>query len=303
MNARALGRRPLVADRLPVAIHRRCEHREVSVGDAWLVGLAPRLVAVSGVVGVTLGGSRARSAQVEGSDFDIGVYYRPPLDTVALGELARAVAGADAKVTEPGAWGPWVDGGAWLRISGVQVDWIYRDIDRVQDCWTRAQRGVFAFHAQTGHPLGVPDFAYAGEVALGVVLADGTGELTPLHAETQTYPPALSAALLTRLSEADFLLAGMRKSMHRADSVWVAGCLFRVVLLCIHALHGQAGRWLVNEKGALASAAALSITPADFAGRASRILGHLGEFPGELRNTVTAAAALVDDTRSACAVT
>jgi hypothetical protein len=274
----------------------------VFVGDAWLIALAPRLQGVPGVVGVMLGGSRARSAHVEGSDFDIGVYYRPPLDTAALGELARWVAGADAEVTEPGGWGPWVDGGAWLRINGVAVDWIYRDIDRVQECWTRAQRGVFAFHAQTGHPLGVPDFAYAGEVGLGVVLADGTGELTALHAETQTYPHALSAALLARLSEADFLLQGIRKSMHRADSVWVAGCLFRVVLLCIHALHGQAGRWLVHEKGALASAAALPITPPDFAARASRILGHIGEAPVELTNTLTAAVALVDDTRSACAV-
>jgi hypothetical protein len=255
---------------------------------------------VSGIVGVMLGGSRSRSVGVESSDFDIGLYYRPPLDTAALSELARAIDGADAKVTEPGGWGPWVDGGAWLRIDGVQVDWIYRDIDRVRGCWRQAQRGEFAFHAQTGHPLGVPDFAYAGEVALGVVLADGTGELTALHAATQSYPPALSAALVARLSEADFLLAGMRKSMQRADSVWVAGCLFRVVLSCIHALHGRAGRWLVNEKGALASAAGLPITPADFAPRASRVLGHLGESPSELTDTLKRAAALVDDTRRAC---
>jgi hypothetical protein len=278
-----------------------CEHREIAVTDAWLIALALRLEGVSGVVGVMLGGSRARSAHVEASDFDVGVYYRPPLNTAALGQLARAVAGAHAQVTEPGDWGPWVDGGAWLRINEVQVDWIYRDIDRVQDCWTRAQRGVFVFHAQTGHPLGVPDFAYAGEVALGMVLADATGELTALHAATQTYPRALSGALLGRLWEADFLLAGLRKSMHRADSVWVAGCLFRVVMLCVHALHGRAGRWLVNEKGALASAAGLPITPSDFAARAGRILGHVGESSSELSTTLNAAAALIDDTRSVCA--
>lgn len=196
-----------------------------------------------------------------------------------------------------------MDGGAWLRIDGSPVDWIYRDIDRVHDCWARAQRGVFAFHAQTGHPLGVPDFAYAGEVALGAVLTDRTGELTALHGEMQTYPPALSAALVARLSEAEFLLAGMRKSTHRADSVWVAGCLFRVVLLCIHALHGRAGRWLINEKGALASAAALPLTTPDFAGRANRILGHVGESPTELVSTIEAATALVADTRKACRTT
>jgi predicted nucleotidyltransferase len=66
---------------------RRCEHREVSGSDAWLVALAARLEHVSGIVGVMLGGSRARSVGVESSDFDIGLYYRPPLDTAALSEL------------------------------------------------------------------------------------------------------------------------------------------------------------------------------------------------------------------------
>lgn len=254
------------------------------------------------MVAVMLGGSRARSEHLSDSDFDIGVYYRPPLDTAALGDLAREVAGPDATVTEPGGWGPWVDGGGWLRINGMPVDWIYRDIDRVWESWSRARRGIFDFHTQTGHPLGVPDFAYAGEVALGAVLADHTGELAALHAETQTYPPALTTALLTRLSEADFLLAGMRKSIHRADSVWVAGCLFRVILLCVHALHGQAGRWLTNEKGALASTAALPSAPARFVARASYILGHIGESPGELTSSIDAAAALVEETRTTSAV-
>jgi hypothetical protein len=272
----------------------------VTPSDAWLSELAARLARVPGVAAVTLGGSRARSAHTDASDFDVGVYYRPPLDTAALGQLACDVAGPTAVVTEPGAWGPWVDGGAWLRINGVAVDWIYRDIDRVQQCWVRAERGVFDFHAQTGHPFGVPDFAYPGEVALGVVLADNTGQLSALHSQTQSYPPALAEALLSRLSEADFLVGVLRKSLRRADPVWVAGCLFRVVLLCTHALHGRAGRWLVNEKGALASAAALPLAPQNFAARATRLLGHVGEAQSELTETIDAAAALIDATRTAC---
>jgi hypothetical protein len=272
----------------------------VSDVESWLVELAAQLGRVPGVVGVALGGSRARSAHVDGSDYDIGVYYRRPLDTAKLGNLAREVAGPGHEVTEPGAWGPWVDGGAWLQVNGVAVDWIYRDIDRVQECWARAQRGVFSFHAQTGHPLGVPDFAYAGEVALGVILADVTGELTALHVAAQTYPPPLSAALVDRLSEADFLISGLRKSLRRADSVWVAGCLFRVVLLCVHAIHGQAEHWLITEKGALASAEALPWAPSRFTIRATRILGRVGSSPTELAATIDAAAELISDTRASC---
>jgi hypothetical protein len=214
--------------------------------------------------------------------------------------LARAVSGSAAEVTAPGEWGPWVDGGAWLRIDGAAVDWIYRDLGRVQAAWDEAQRGQFRFNAQTGHPLGVPDFAYAGEVALGIVLHDPSGRLTEMKRGMHTYPTALADALVERLWEADFLLAGMRKSVHREDCAWAAGCLFRVVLLCAHALHGRAGRWLVNEKGAVTSAGRLPISPPEFSHRAEHLLGHVGTTTAELAKTLDRADELVSDTRSAC---
>jgi len=51
------------------------------------------LAAVPGVVAVTLGGSRATGAAVEGSDWDFGLYYRgglDPADITALGWPGRA---------------------------------------------------------------------------------------------------------------------------------------------------------------------------------------------------------------------
>ena len=48
-------------------------------GPPGLAALAARLVAVDGVVGVLLGGSRARGTHRPDSDVDLGVYYRPPL--------------------------------------------------------------------------------------------------------------------------------------------------------------------------------------------------------------------------------
>jgi len=172
---------------------------------------------------VLLGGSRARGDHSPDSDVDFGVYYRPPLDVEALTELARQIASARepaglVTVTRPGDWGPWVDGGAWLSIDGVPVDWIYRDLDRVHAAWTDACAGRYRFHVQAGHPLGVPDFGYAGEVGLGTVLADPTGEFTGLHARTQDYPPALAEALVDGLWEARFLVAGAREAAARTDT-------------------------------------------------------------------------------------
>ncbi len=270
-----------------------------------LVEVADALTGVDGVVGVLLGGSQARGEHRPDSDTDLGLYYRPPLDVPALDSLARQIGtarepGGQVGLTRPGGWGPWVDGGGWLAVDNDPVDWIYRDLDRVQTAWRDARAGRYAFHVQTGHPLGVPDFAYAGEVGLGVVLADPTGELTDLHRQAAVYPPALAAALVAGLSEAEFVLGGARKGVDRPDPAWVAGCLFRVVGVCVHTLHGAAGRWLVNEKGAVRSAGRLPGAPAGFADRAHGLLAAVGSTPAELAATLDAADALVRDTSVAC---
>jgi hypothetical protein len=267
--------------------------------------VAGRLVEVQGVTAVMLGGSRARGAEQPDSDVDLGLYYRQPLDAKGLQLLAETLAEARSgderpTVTQPGEWGPWVDGGGWLSIGGMAVDWIYRDLDRVQASARQAQDGRFNFHFQVGHPLGVPDFAYAGEVALGVVLADPSGELTDLQDRLTTYPPALTRALVGRLEEAYFLLGSSEKSARRADVVLVAGVLFRVIGLCGHALHARAGQWVINEKGLIEAAGRLQAAPPGFTVRAHAILGELGTDSVGLGASLTAARALLDEVAEAC---
>ena len=270
----------------------------MSLSDAHLVELAHRLIEVPGVVGVVLGGSRARGTHTPESDTDLGVYYREPLDVAGLDRLAKQVAGPGATVTGPGGWGPWVDGGGWLRIDGHAVDWIYRDLDRVLAARADCEQGRYAFHQQAGHPLGFADFAYAGELALGRVLADPTGELAGVP---RNYPPKLSEALVDGLWEGDFLVALARKAVARADSAYVAGCLFRLVGVCAHALHGAAGQWLINEKGAVAAAAALPGAPPRFRERVDEIFADVGGDPLRLTAAIDAGADLVLETADACA--
>lgn len=269
--------------------------------DVRLRQLAEQLVQIDGVVAVMLGGSRARGDEHPDSDVDLGLYYRPPLDTAALRDLARHIAtGRDDQagqvdVTEPGGWGPWVDGGGWLVVDNVPVDWIYRDLDRVQRSWRLAAAGTFDFGFQQGHPFGIPDFAYAGEVALGRVLADPTGELTTLEQRAEKYPPALARALFERLDEARFMLGALGKSAGRGDVTFVAGCLFRVVCLCAHAVHAGSRRWAISEKGLIDAAARLPTAPPDFAARAHGILAALEPAPERLRAVIDDASRLVED--------
>ena len=245
--------------------------RGIELSGLDLPGMAERIAAVPGVVGVVLGGSRARGSHRPDSDVDLGLYYRDAIDLARLRHLAVEVAGPNAELTDHGGWGPWVDGGGWLDIAGVRVDWLYRDVDRVRRCWEQAQAGRYSWNPQAGHPLGVPEFAYVGELALSVPLSDPSGELGALRASF-SYPDPLRRALVANLWEADFLVRITAKADRRGDTVYVAACRSRAILLCAHALHAVERRWVVNEKGAVASAGQGPTAPQQFAERAEAAL-------------------------------
>ncbi|GLW99057.1 hypothetical protein Misp02_31440 [Microtetraspora sp. NBRC 16547] len=256
--------------------------------------MAHRLVEVSGVTGVMLGGSRARGEHRPESDWDLGVYYRGEIDLGAL----QALAGPDVEIAGPGRWGPWVNGGAWLKVDGVTVDWILRDLDRVEKVWADCREGRYEVGVQTGHPLGFWSPCYVGEVALGQVLADPAGELTRLRRQAAAYPEPLREALVAGAWEATFLVGVAAKGAARADLLYVSLCLSRAFGVLVQALFAANRRWCLNEKGALAVAEALPGAPVDFGGRVRGLLGALGESAESLATAVTEAQALVDETRA-----
>ncbi|GAA3396594.1 hypothetical protein GCM10020369_73890 [Cryptosporangium minutisporangium] len=135
------------------------------------------------------------------------------------------------------------------------------------------------------------------------MLADPTGALTRLREAARDYPPALrDRVVTTSLWEADFALAVAREGAGRGDTTCVAGCLFRVVGLCAHAVHAHAGAWLINEKGAVDAAAALSGAPLDFAEAAHGVLACLGRSVIDLEAALRTAGLLVEAVAATCGV-
>jgi predicted nucleotidyltransferase len=260
--------------------------------------MATAIAEVPGVVGVVLGGSRARGDALPGSDVDLGLYCSGPPDVEELSRLASRWSGDEVRVGEPGSWGPWVDAGAWLTVDGVAVDWIVRDLARVRRQWDRACRGEYAFHAQAGHPLGFLDVAYAGELATSRVLADPSGQLTALRAQVTAYPTALRDAMVGGLWEAGFLVSVARKGAARGDTTYVALCVSRALMIAAHALHAEEGRWVTNEKGLVPAAGSLPGAPSDFAERAAAALS-LGSTPEALVTSIAVAADLVREVEHA----
>ena len=264
---------------------------------ARVVALASRLVEARGVVAAVLGGSRAIGTHRPDSDVDLGLYYRGGLDVDALRALAAEVADRVLGVFEPGGWGPWVDGGAWLVVDGVRVDWIYRDLDRVGRIWSDCGAGRYEIGIQAGHPLGFYSHVYPGEVALCQILADPTGELADLRAATQYYPEALVEALIAATWEPDLVLHGAESHGVEAVEPWyAAGCLFRAIGVLGHALHAHHRTWVTTEKRLIEAAGRFDAAPADFTRRAHAIVGHVGTTGDEIAAAVAATRALVAET-------
>lgn len=242
--------------------------------------IAARLAQVSGVVAVSLGGSLARGRARLDSDIDLGLYYRPDRrpELECLREAASEVGGAAAAVTPFGAWGPWINGGAWLNVQGQQLDWLYRDLDLVEEVFDWARQGRTQRHAQPGHPHGFHTHIYLGEVHYGKILYDPEGELERLQKRLDKFPPELKSALVaTYLWQAQFALDVCLKSAARGEAAYVAGCLFESAYCLVQVLYALNERYFINEKGALAEVGSFALCPSGFTDEVSDVLGHVGE--------------------------
>ena len=101
-----------------------------------MMTITQQLQQVAGIAGVVLGGSRARGTHTEQSDIDLGLYYhsKTPLDLSALRHLATQLDDRhlDDVITDLGEWGPWINGGGWLRIH--VLPWIF-----CTEMWTKSR--------------------------------------------------------------------------------------------------------------------------------------------------------------------
>jgi hypothetical protein len=201
--------------------------------------LVARLAAVPGVVAVALGGSRAAGRARADSDWDLGVYYRggerclDPDDVRALGYTGE--------VSGLGAWGPIVNGGAWLTVEGIPVDLLFRDLDLVEHWLSEAYAGRFEVLDQHGSLVGAPSYILAGELALGQPLS---GQLP-----RGEFSGALSA------SASSYWHGRARVSLMFAEGyaqtderVCCLGMIASAILCAAHSRLASRREWALNEK-------------------------------------------------------
>jgi predicted nucleotidyltransferase len=268
-------------------------------GPALARRVASALAGVRGVQAVALGGSFARGNADDASDVDLGIYYRrsEPPDLEALRDLAATLDPAHGRdaVTEPGEWGPWINGGAWLTIEGRRVDWLYRELERVESVIADCREGRFTSDYQPGHPHAFHSHMYLGEIALARPLFDPHELLDGLKRQAIPYPPMLKREVVDRFVwEARFALDLADKPVARGESWYVAGALFRSVACLVQALFALNGRYFLNEKGAIRDVMTFERRPDAFAEAVERAFATVGDAPAALEARVAEIRSLVD---------
>jgi len=266
--------------------------------QALLDRIAAALAPVAGIRAVVLGGSRGRGVAQPGSDYDIGIYYSGALDVAALEAVARTLdsTGRTPLVTPLGGWGAWVDGGGWLTIDGEAVDLLYRNLERVDGVIDEVLRGEFRCAYHYGHPHAFVSHMYAGEIATCRALHDRQGLVAARKARLTPYPPALRDAVIARFGdEGRFFLLVARKSAARGDISHVAGCVFRAASCLLQMVFARNGKWLLNEKGALALAGTFARTPKDLRLRSESAFADLANGPEGLTRALGTIGDLIDE--------
>ena len=263
--------------------------------------VAEQLGQIDGVVAVVLGGSRARGVASPDSDIDLGIYYDPvaPPSIVALRTLAQALDDRHLPdlATDYGAWGPWINGGAWLDVNKKRLDWLYRNLVRVEEEITACEIGQVRIDYQWGHPHGFYNHIYAGELYYCQPLFERDDRLQTLKARLVPYPPALKQAIIrTGLMESEFSLENAHKPARRGDVVHVVGYLYRITALLTQVLFAVNECYCINEKGAVLEVDTLPVHPPDYAHRVSQLLGAGGELETRLREM----AMIVEEVKVLC---
>jgi predicted nucleotidyltransferase len=257
---------------------------------------------VGGIEAIVLGGSRARGTHTPGSDFDLGLYYHSarPLNIKQLNQVAAELDDSHRRdlVTDPGGWGPWINGGGWLTIQGQAVDLIYRELDRVTHVIRNAVEGRFEMIYQPGHPHGFPSYIYMSEVALCQPLWDPHGTMWDLKPSTQPYPSRLKRKIIDRFWwEADFSLKNAEKSVKSGDVAYAAGCCFRCVACLAQTLFAINEQYWMNEKGAIAIADGFDSSPARLKERVQYAFKQLSGTPGAISAAIKTLYDLLEDSQ------
>lgn len=257
---------------------------------------------IPGIVGIVLGGSRARGTNHQDSDIDIGIYYDESegFNVSGINKIATKLDDEHRKnlVSSLGEWGPWVNAGGWLIIQGYHVDFIFRDITRVSQVIDDCLNGKISSNYQTGHPHAYLNAMYMGEVAICKVLFNPENKISDLKAKTMPYPENLKNAIIAwYMFEASFSSMIAKSNIDKDDISYVCGHCFRSISSINQVLFALNNEYCINEKKAVKMIDTFKIKPQDYKLRIDEVITLISSNESNTRRGIEILEELVNETK------
>ena len=210
---------------------------------------------VAGIDAIVLGGSHATGTANKNSDIDVGIYYdETTFDLSSFRCLAATLDDEHRKdiITEPGEWGPWINGGGWLTINGIAVDLLFRNTKKVISVIDACIDGTITIDYQCGHPFGFVNSIYMGELAYCKILCNNNNLILDQKKRLDPFPRSYQKAAIERfLWECEFSMQCGTKAISKGDILYAAGSIFRCAISLLQVLYAMNEMYMLNEKGCL----------------------------------------------------
>lgn len=259
--------------------------------SGYLRDLAIALSQIPGMVAIVLGGSYARGTQRETSDLDLGLYYTEaaPFSIDDIKGVANSISiQENPVVTDFYGWGPWVNGGAWIYTEIGKVDFVYRNLEQVQQIITESHQGII-YHDYDQQPThGFYSVIYLAETEICIPLFDPQAKITNLKHQVDVYPPKLKQKMIGDwLWNAEFSLIQVVDFAAAADVYNTVGCLSRIAACLTQVLFALNETYFISDKKVMEAIAKFPIRPPDYGPQIAEILAQPGQTAAELSQTVS----------------
>ncbi|MDJ1470807.1 nucleotidyltransferase domain-containing protein [Xanthocytophaga flava] len=213
------------------------------------------LKGLTNVQAIVLGGSYATGTATETSDLDVGIYYyeKAPFDIREIQAIAKKYA-KDSSPTVTGfyEWGPWVNGGAWVKTAYGKVDLLYKNIEQITTTIENAQEGLWENHFEQQPPYGFSSIIFLAETQVCIPLYDPEGIIARLKSAVQTYPPKLKQLVVQQsLWSAEFTIWHGDSFAAKQDVYNTLGCLTRAIKNIVTALFALNELYPISDKRAI----------------------------------------------------
>ena len=238
---------------------------------------------------IVLGGSYARGTQHATSDLDVGLYYTAanPFSIADIKRIAGEVAESAPVVTDFYEWGAWVNGGAWIQTAAGKVDFLYRNLDQVQQTIDEAQQGIFHHDYNQQPAYGFYSMIYLAETQVCIPLYDPQARLADLKRQIASYPPKLKQRIITDcLWSAEFTLLHAHSFAAAGDVYNTVGCLTRSAANLTQVLFALNEVYFMSDKRVMETMANFSVLPANYIERVTLSLAQPGRTAPALAQTV-----------------